>query len=607
MWSLPAEVPCVGGICENGECISPYEKCKSGFCDPDDSVITPAHDPNRKLGPQGNIVAGQKLDYRVEYENEGEGIAFGVYFTDTLDEDLDDSTLEIGPVIDVDTGTQIAPPGRYDPVMRTITWFVGQVDPNQGGYADISVNVKADATQGTDIINFATVYFPSVPEATRTNAIVSTVNEITLTVTANILNQDVQYSDPIDEVVFSATGITGDEIQATVSYSTDGGITFKTHFTTPPMLVLPDDNTIIGGLSLSGDVVQIGNGTWTLAGVADLAPGTYIIRLTARDGDGASAYVDTTINVLQEDAFATYVGDENISTPSEKDSITTVELQAVIVDMTTVDPASDSDAGNITKALVSFVNRNNGSIIAENVPVVLLDPEDITTGVAGYKWAVDIGSQDSASFIFGIIVNGYYTRDNSDDNTIVTVSRIPELIWQGRISSSEDDGYAFENEFQNLAFDFLKVGPSNFYPLPYYVSGMVFREVNVPQGAQIVSARLKICSHNAHLTDDVFGTIEAEDSDSAVAFSIFSSVNDRPKTSASVDWDLIESWSPNTWYESPDIAEVIQEVINRGGWSKGNSLALLYSTRTRDGGYRQFSSYDRGIDYAPKLEITYEP
>jgi len=60
-------------------------------------------------------------------------------------------------------------------------------------------------------------------------------------------------------------------------------------------------------------------------------------------------------------------------------------------------------------------------------------------------------------------------------------------------------------------------------------------------------------------------------------------------------------------YESPDIAEVIQEVIDRDGWSPGNSLAIFYSTREQKGGYRQFSSYDRGDVYAPKLEITYEP
>jgi len=45
----------------------------------------------------------------------------------------------------------------------------------KGGYAEFSVNVRSDAPDGTEIINFATVYFPSVPEITRTNGIVSVI------------------------------------------------------------------------------------------------------------------------------------------------------------------------------------------------------------------------------------------------------------------------------------------------------------------------------------------------------------------------------------------------------------------------------------------------
>ncbi len=134
-----------------------------------------AHDPNIKYGPEGHVSAGERLDYRVEYENEGEGIAFGVYFTDTLDEDLDDSTLDVGSVMSVSDGSVIAPPGTYDPQTRTITWFVGEVGPHEGGYADLSVNVRSDAPEGTVIINFGIVYFPSVPEVTRTNGIISIV------------------------------------------------------------------------------------------------------------------------------------------------------------------------------------------------------------------------------------------------------------------------------------------------------------------------------------------------------------------------------------------------------------------------------------------------
>jgi len=161
----------------NAACVSPKNTNSHT------NQVTTAGDPNMKYGLEGNILAGQKLNYKVEYNNEGEGIAFGVYFTDTLDAALDDSTLEIGPVIDTHTGTQIAPPGNYNPATRTITWMVGEVGPSQGGYAEFSINAKSNAQHGTEIINYGTVYFPSVPETTRTNGVVSYI-PYTITATA---------------------------------------------------------------------------------------------------------------------------------------------------------------------------------------------------------------------------------------------------------------------------------------------------------------------------------------------------------------------------------------------------------------------------------------
>ncbi|MHC4395065.1 MAG: right-handed parallel beta-helix repeat-containing protein [Planctomycetota bacterium] len=149
---------------------------KSHDTDSHESEVNVARDPSVKYGPEGHVSLGERLDYRVEYENEGEGIAFGVYFTDTLDEDVNDSTLEIGSVIDVNDGSVISGPGIYNQATRTITWFAGEVGPGESGYADFSVNVRADANDGTEIINYATIYFPSVPEETRTNGIVSIVS-----------------------------------------------------------------------------------------------------------------------------------------------------------------------------------------------------------------------------------------------------------------------------------------------------------------------------------------------------------------------------------------------------------------------------------------------
>ena len=186
--------------------------------------------------------------------------------------------------------------------------------------------------------------------------------------------------------------------------------------------------------------------------------------------------------------------------------------------------------------------------------------------------------------------------------TIVDVDTI-----EYQVSASEDDGYASNDSLENLSSDFLRAGLTSFAGPPYYMSGMVFRNVNIPQGTEIISARLKICSHDNHLEDVVYSKIEAAAADDAAGLGGSHNIGSLSRTGASVNWDHYEPWVENTWYESPDIAGVIQEVIDRAGWSPNNSLTILYSTRDNEGGYRNFSSYDRGGNLAPELEITYVP
>jgi len=164
------------------EMIEEYLNARSSAVSSTRSRVVTARDPNVKYGPEGYVSAGQPLNYTVEFENEGEGTAYGVYFTDTLDWNLNDSSLQIGPVISKANGSIIADPGTYNPVTRTITWLVGEVGPGEGGNATFSVKVKDGAPEGTEVTNFATVYFPSVPETTRTNTIVSVVGQPSIAV-----------------------------------------------------------------------------------------------------------------------------------------------------------------------------------------------------------------------------------------------------------------------------------------------------------------------------------------------------------------------------------------------------------------------------------------
>jgi The GLUG motif len=234
------------------------------------------------------------------------------------------------------------------------------------------------------------------------------------------------------------------------------------------------------------------------------------------------------------------------------------------------------------------------------------DVNSATDGIAREPNAYVPGELDSRKTYYWRVDEFDGSGNHKGDVWSFTV-RPYTKICRRQVSASEDDGYAFNQTGLNLETPCLRVGASKYAQPPYYMACMLFRDVSVPQGARIVSAYLKIRSCDTQLTDELYGTIQAEDTDNAAIFDQPLDIADRPKTGASCDWDHVEPWSPDTWYESPDIVEVIQEVINRDGWSEGNSLAIFYSTRQRKGGYRQFSSYDRGVDYAPMLEIVYEP
>ena len=62
----------------------------------------------------------------------------------------------------------------------------------------------------------------------------------------------------------------------------------------------------------------------------------------------------------------------------------------------------------------------------------MVNAGDTKTGTVTYNWNVDIGTADSQQFTVGIIVNNYYTRNDSGDDTVVTVSKsIPGSITGG--------------------------------------------------------------------------------------------------------------------------------------------------------------------------------
>ena len=102
----------------------------------------------------------------------------------------------------------------------------------------------------------------------------------------------------------------------------------------------------------------------------------------------------------------------------------TVQLSATVKDITAIigDPAYDANAGNISNATLTFVNKDTNTDIA-TVPISLVSALDTKVGTSVYNWSVNIGSADSDIFSIGFRVNGYYTRFYSTDDEVITVSK----------------------------------------------------------------------------------------------------------------------------------------------------------------------------------------
>ncbi|MCX7921094.1 MAG: metallophosphoesterase family protein [Clostridia bacterium] len=138
------------------------------------------------------------------------------------------------------------------------------------------------------------------------------------------------------------------------------------------------------------------------------------------------------------------------------------------------------------------------------------------------------------------------------------------------------------------------------------VVGMRFNGISIPRGAVITNAYLQFtCDEVSSGTANL--TIKGEASDNAGAFTTTAyNVSSRAKTSATV------TWAPPAWNtigaagtneRTPDIKNIIQEIVNRSGWSSGNSIVMQITGTS--GSWRCAEAYEGSSTQAPLLHIEY--
>jgi hypothetical protein len=80
-------------------------------------------------------------------------------------------------------------------------------------------------------------------------------------------------------------------------------------------------------------------------------------------------------------------------------------------------------AGDISNATVSFVNREAANAVLCTSPVTLLDPATTKVGTAYCDWTANPGGSNGMDYAVGIVVDGYYSRNSTAEDTIVSVAK----------------------------------------------------------------------------------------------------------------------------------------------------------------------------------------
>jgi hypothetical protein len=192
----------------------------------------------------------------------------------------------------------------------------------------------------------------------------------------------------------------------------------------------------------------------------------------------------------------------------------------------------------------------------------------------------------------------YVQVEYTDDAGDAPTSSIVEARVDGTSNDAEErvsDGQMYLD-----SSDLELVNDSDY--LGQQVVGIRFQNLAIPQGATITSAYIEFETDE---TDSVGTslTFHGEASDNAATFGTgYYDISSRPSTAASVAWNSLPAWNTvGEKHQSPDLSAIVAEIVNRGGWTSGNSMVFIIT----GSGERTAEAWDGESSNAPLLHVAY--
>jgi hypothetical protein len=102
----------------------------------------------------------------------------------------------------------------------------------------------------------------------------------------------------------------------------------------------------------------------------------------------------------------------------------------------------------------------------------------------------------------------------------------------------------------------------------------VFRDISIPSGSVITKAHIYFYSYDTRFGVGIDTDIHFADEDNSQPPTDKTDLDGRSVT-ASVSWPSIEDWYDNKIYRTPNLKAILQEVMDRSGWTENNNVMAI--------------------------------
>lgn len=335
----------------------------------------------------------------------------------------------------------------------------------------------------------------------------------------------------------------------------------------------------------------------------DLDPATVEVVAPASDGATDTSAGDGTVTYTPDLGFA---GDDSFdySVCDVTGSCDTATVSVSVVAPVPPDAVDDTASTQVDVPIVIDVVAND---VAGTAPV---DPSSITIATAASNGSADAGAGDGTvtyTPATGFVGDDSFTYEVCDTSGLCDVATASVSVLAGqpttvesRVAASHDDAEERQSGRVALTSSDLELVLDR----DDQTVGLRFTNVDVPPGVVITAATVQFTADEVS-TGVASLTVEGQLSADPLTFTTSrGDVSSRPRTTRSV------AWSPPDWtskgaagvdQRTPDLAAIVQEIVDQPGWAAGNAMAMIVT----GSGARVAESYNGDAPAAPLLHVEY--